>query len=134
MRLESDTPVVSSRRYALNRVRIRSCHEQSAELLSLSFSFALQDGSKWRLFYTNLTHDKLVLYKDEERNKVKEEIDLTLLDSMELEESEQIGNITKLNNFCFSLTASSLVKTYFCAETEEDLLNWTDGTVILWSQ
>eukprot|EP01122_Echinamoeba_exundans_P006991 TRINITY_DN2069_c0_g1_i2.p1 TRINITY_DN2069_c0_g1~~TRINITY_DN2069_c0_g1_i2.p1 ORF type:complete len:269 (-),score=55.84 TRINITY_DN2069_c0_g1_i2:39-845(-) len=85
-----------------------------------------KDGSKWRLFYTNLTHDKLVLYKDEDRSKVKEEIDLTLLDSMELEESEQIGNVTRLNAFCFSLTASSLVKSYFCAETEEDLLNWTD--------
>lgn len=60
--------------------------------------------------------------------KVKEEIDLTLLDFMELEENEHIGSATRLNPFCFSLTTSSLVKAYFCAETEEDLLTWTDGS------
>jgi len=86
----------------------------------------VQEGNKWKLYYTLLTHETLTLYKDETYTKVKETFDLSVLDSMDLEEGEKAGNTPKYNNYCFSVSARGLT-TYFCAESEEDLVAWVEG-------
>jgi hemoglobin-like flavoprotein len=85
-----------------------------------------KDGSKWRMYPTLLTHEKLVLYKDDARERVKEEIDLHLLDGMELETDDLPGRTQKVTPHCFSLTTSGTIKSYFCTDTEDELLQWTE--------
>lgn len=108
-----------------------------------------RDGSKWRIYPATLTHEKLVLYKDElvrrtqeivgrfvltqtpllyisQRTKIKEETYLSLVDSLDLEED---NSFDRPNQFCFSLTSSGTVKTFFCADNEEDLLKWSEELI-----
>jgi hypothetical protein len=85
-----------------------------------------KDGSKWRSYPTLLTHERLVLYKDEQRERVKEEIDLHILDGMDVEVDDLPGRTQKITNHCFSVTSSGTIKTYFCTDTEEELLEWTE--------
>jgi hypothetical protein len=45
---------------------------------------------------------------------------------MDLEED---NSFERPNSFCFSLTSSGTVKSYFCAENEEDLLKWSEELI-----
>lgn len=59
---------------------------------------------------------------------MKEETILALVDSLDLEEEDIVGT-TKPNPYCFSLTAGATVKSYYAAESEEELLKWSEEII-----
>jgi hypothetical protein len=86
----------------------------------------VKDGNKWRYVYTMLYPDRLCIFKDAERTKIKYEIDVTLLDGMEVEDGEVPGKLAKATPFCFSVTAQGTIKTFFCCNDDDELLYWTE--------
>jgi len=79
---------------------------------------------KWRLLHAFMNHDKLVLYTDATRKKIKNEWILSHIDALEVVD-DATTRLEAPNPWCFSISLESTVNFYFCAPSEEELDEWT---------
>lgn len=109
-----------------------------------------ESGGKWRQFFTLLTHEKLALYSDEERTKLKEEYYLSLVDdidvrsattsiqipvlipslSLQAEVHDLPKGVAKHTPYCFALKLAGAHGVYFCTDTDRELLAWAEDLML----
>jgi hypothetical protein len=109
-----------------------------------------RENNSWRLYEVVMTHERLSLYKDAERTKLKEEIWLNLIDDIELipmhtdgtkafdirtTTMDRYANHTTSDppdaanfptQYAFRLSAGGALRVDLCALSETQLLHWMD--------
>lgn len=84
--------------------------------------YKMNGGQKWKLFYTLLTHERLIFYRDPGMTDKKDDLLLSTLDSVDTFQTEVAGHPTP---FVFYVETASSAKTFMAAETEGALTQWT---------
>eukprot|EP01122_Echinamoeba_exundans_P009073 TRINITY_DN3124_c0_g2_i1.p2 TRINITY_DN3124_c0_g2~~TRINITY_DN3124_c0_g2_i1.p2 ORF type:complete len:565 (+),score=123.98 TRINITY_DN3124_c0_g2_i1:869-2563(+) len=83
--------------------------------------YRMNGSQKWKLFYTLMTHDRLILYRDTALTEKKEEFALNSLELVDTHETEISGQPTP---FLFYLESGSGSRTFLAAENENSLNHW----------
>jgi hypothetical protein len=81
----------------------------------------LNGGQKWKVFYTLMTHDRLILYRDTALTDKKEELALNTMELVDTHDAEMSGQPTP---FVFYLESGSGSRTLLAAENENSLNLW----------
>jgi hypothetical protein len=108
-----------------------------------------ESGGKWRRYFTNLTHEKLALFSDDEHTKLKEEYYLSLVDDIDVrgpltdrcgsfshflplqaEVDDLPKGVTKQTPYCFMIKLAGAHSVYFCCETDTELLSWAEDLTL----
>lgn len=89
-------------------------------------------GTPWKLRSTLLTHDKLIIYRGQDYNKVYEEIYLNIIEDIDIVDDDTVGGTTSTDSSsqqCISISTAVTVM-YFKAANEEEFDKWVEELTV----
>jgi hypothetical protein len=81
-----------------------------------------QSGQKWKVYYTLLSHEKLLLFRDQSLTDRKEEISIAAYDAIEQDDNPSANQPTTYSFVLDPVNGSN--KLVFCAESQAAMSHW----------